>query len=86
MKTTLSEAAAYYKENDPRGEYILVLHGADPEALMDEERAKWEDIPVPQHIQQYIDAGMTKKEAIKQVSLDRGVPKREIYNISIENK
>ena len=86
MKTTLSEAAAYYKENDPRGEYILVLEGADPAALTAEERAKWDDITVQEHIQQYLDSGMTKKEAIKQVSLDRGVPKREIYNISIENK
>ena len=34
-KTTLGEAVAYYKENDPRGEYVLVLAGADPAAVAD---------------------------------------------------
>ena len=32
VKTTLGEAVAYYKDHDPRGEYVLVVAGADPAA------------------------------------------------------
>ena len=32
-KTTLGEAVAFYKDNDPRGEYVLVLAGTDPAAV-----------------------------------------------------
>ena len=35
-KTTLGEAVAFYRENDPRGEYVLVLAGADPAQLAEE--------------------------------------------------
>ena len=35
-KTTLGEAVAFYRENDPRGEYVLVLAGADPTRLAEE--------------------------------------------------
>ena len=31
-------------------------------------------------MQKYLSQGMDKKEAIKQVAKDRGIPKREVYN------
>ena len=35
-KTTLGEAVEHYKTNEPRGEYVLVLAGADPARLAEE--------------------------------------------------
>lgn len=70
---TLSEAVAYYSENQPRGEFVLVIEGADEEAPVGA------DLPVAEHVQKYIDAGMTKMDAIKAAARDRGVPKSEVY-------
>ena len=34
---------------------------------------------IEEHMQKYLDQGMDKKEAMKQVAKDRGVSKRDIY-------
>ena len=83
MKTTLAEACDYYDSHEPRGEYILVIAGADPEQIAEETRRQWDEMSVEEHLQMYMDRGLTKKDAIKQVASDRGVPKREIYNLTI---
>ncbi len=77
LRTTLSEAVAYYEENTPRGEYVLVLEGAREGSTA--ESAFWADMTVPEHVAHYITSGMTKKDAIKAAARDRGVPKNEVY-------
>lgn len=79
MRCTLEEAVGYYSENDPRGEYVLVIEGTKGEAL----GAFWQDMTVDAHIEYYISQGMKKMDAIKQVAKDRGVPKNEIYKQTI---
>jgi 16S rRNA (cytidine1402-2'-O)-methyltransferase len=71
------EAAAYYEENAPRGEYVLVLEGAREGCTAEE--AFWVNMTVPNHVAYYVSQGMTKKEAIKTAAKDRGVPKNEVY-------
>ena len=77
--TSLSEACAYYQENTPRGECVLVLEGKSRQSIAQEEREKWENVPLLEHMEQYLQQGMSKKEAMKCVAKDRGVSKREIY-------
>ena len=79
VRDTLSGILALYEDAKPRGECVLVISGADREALLEEERKKWEDISIEEHFASYTAAGMDRKEAMKQVAKDRGVPKREIY-------
>ena len=78
---TLSEAAELYKEKQPRGEYVLVIEGLDREELLFKQQEASREMPVEEHVEMYIKEGMTKKDAIKQAAADRGVPKREIYNM-----
>ncbi len=78
---TLSEAAELYKEKQPRGEYVLVIEGLDRAELLFKQQEASREIPVEEHVEMYIKEGMTKKDAIKQAAADRGVPKREIYNM-----
>lgn len=78
--TTLGEAAAYYEANEPKGECVLVVAGKSREEVDEEKRSHWEGMGIEEHIQMYLDQGMDRKEAMKQVAKDRGVPKREIYN------
>lgn len=77
--TTLEEACEYYKDNEPRGEYVLVIAGRDREAVKKQQQESWQEISLEEHMQQYLSKGMDRKEAMKQVAKDRGVSKREIY-------
>ena len=79
-KTTLEDACAYYETNDPRGEYVLIIAGKTREEVAAEETARWEELSIEEHLQQYLDEGMDKKDAMKAVAKDRGVSKRDIYN------
>jgi len=77
--TTLSQALAYYEENEPKGECVLVVEGRSREELRQEEVSKWEEMSVEEHMGYYEKQGIDRKEAMKRVAKDRGVAKREIY-------
>lgn len=79
VPTTLEEALAYYKTEEPRGEYVLVLEGKSFAEKRQEEIASWENRSIEEHMAHYEAQGMDNKTAMKQVARDRGVGKREIY-------
>lgn len=79
-RCTISEAISKYGNDPPRGEFVLVIEGADEGRLRTEAAEAWSEMDIKEHVELYIGQGMEKKEAIKKVSLDRGVSKREIYN------
>ena len=79
-RTTIAGAIAHYEENEPRGEYVLVIEGgthtreASPaEALC--------LLPPAEHVAYYEKQGMKRMDAIKQAAKDRGMPKNELYRI-----
>ncbi len=76
---TFAEAAAFYQESQPRGEYVLVIEGRPREDAASENAAKWADISVAEHYEQYLSEGLSSKEAMKQVAADRGISKNEVY-------
>lgn len=76
---TLTDALSYYQDHEPRGEYVLILAGRDPAELEAEEKSSWESISIEEHMERYLSQGLSRKDAMKRVALDRGVPKREIY-------
>lgn len=79
--TSLGEAVRYYEEEEPKGECVLVIDGLKAEELAEKEREKYADLPLNDHMKLYLDKGMDKKEAMKAVAADRGVSKREIYQL-----
>ena len=78
--TTFEEACEYYDNNEPKGEYVLVIQGKSREIIKQEEVKTWEAMTIEEHMKVYTDKGMDKKEAMKAVAKDRGVSKRDIYN------
>lgn len=78
-RTTLSDVLNYFKDNEPRGEYVLVLDGKTFREKEQEARQAWEDMPLADHMAYYEAQGADHKEAMKLVAKDRGVSKREIY-------
>jgi len=79
IPTTLGEAAREYEEEEPRGEYVLIIEGKDPKELDKEERSKWQDMSIKDHVDMYIEEGLDKMDAMKKAASDRGVGKRDIY-------
>ncbi|MCR5249539.1 MAG: 16S rRNA (cytidine(1402)-2'-O)-methyltransferase [Lachnospiraceae bacterium] len=79
-RMTTTEAVAHYEENEARGEYVLVIEGRDPQELVKERQARWEELSLEEHVALYEKEGIDHKAALKQVALDRGIPKREVYD------
>ena len=60
---------------------VLVIEVKSREEIRAGEIAGWESMSVQEHMDFYMGEGMGKKEAMKQVAKDRGVGKREIYQM-----
>ena len=80
-RTTIESAISYYTENEPKGEFVLVIEGRNREEMKKEKQASFEEMPVSEHMEIYLNQGIDKKEAMKLVAKDRGVSKRDIYNM-----
>ena len=76
---SISEMLDYYKENEPRGEYVLVLEGKSFETIAEEEKKSWEAMTIEEHMAIYEGQGIDRKEAMKLVAKDRGISKRDVY-------
>lgn len=73
---TAAELLALFEEKKPKGEFVVVISGADPQ----EKTLSLSELSVEDHMDHYLKEGLSEKEAMKQVARDRGVSKREIYN------
>lgn len=78
--TTFDEAMEYYKTNNPKGEYVLIIEGVSIEEKEEEAQREFENLTVTEHVNMLISGGMDKKEAIKKAASERGISKREVYN------
>ena len=79
FRTDLENSIAYYKENEPKGEFVLVIEGRSFEDIARAETDDWLTLSVEEHMKHYLDQGLDKKDAMKAVAKDRGVSKQEIY-------
>ena len=78
--TTLNDAVEFYKDNIPKGEYVLVVAGKSDEEEEIENAEKYASMSVKEHVDMLIENGTDKKQAIKDVATLRGIPKRDVYN------
>lgn len=69
----LSEAIGFYTENKPRGEFVLIIEGAEDAPVTEF------DMSIREHVEKYIAEGMTKMDAIKAAAKDRNLPKSTVY-------
>lgn len=82
--TTLKNALSYYEENEPKGEYVLVLSGKDPKQIRQDKQREWTEISLSEHMKIYEEQGIDHKEAMKKVAKDRGISKRDVYQSLLE--
>ncbi len=79
LTMSLQEAVNHYCNQTPRGEFVVVLKGVQTS----DQQKNFSQISIEDHIKEYLEAGMSKKEAVKQVAKDRNIPKSEVYPYSI---
>lgn len=80
LRFTLKEAVDYYKENEAKGEYVLVIEGVDRESLQKDREEAFQSMTIRQHYEMYLEEGMNDKDAMKQVAKDRNISKRDVYS------
>lgn len=79
FQTTIQELIAFYENEKPLGECVLVIEGKSRREIQAESQASWEQMSIEDHMKLYEEQGVPRKEAMKLVAKDRGVTKREIY-------
>lgn len=84
--TTLAGALERFFQEEPKGEFVLVVEGRAPEDILREEQESWEAIPIPEHMEQYLSQGMDSKSAMKAVAKDRGISRREVYQFLLDKE
>ena len=60
---------------------MLVIEGKKIEEIRKEKEASYKEMDINEHMKLYMDKGMDKKDAMKAVAVDRGMPKREVYKM-----
>lgn len=79
---SISEVIDFFLEKGIKGEFVLVVEGKQQKDIDNEEKEKWKDLSIEEHIILLINEGLTKKEAIKKVTKDRGVERNTVYKIA----
>ena len=81
VRTTLGEAVEKYTETPPKGEFVLIIAGAEPEV---------EEVPTETDAAAYLakllESGLSRKDAIKQTAKDLGLPKNVVYDLALNCK
>ncbi|MGN0240563.1 MAG: 16S rRNA (cytidine(1402)-2'-O)-methyltransferase [Candidatus Weimeria sp.] len=80
IQTTFGDAVDFYRENEPRGEYVLVIEGRSRQEVLEDKQQAFSGMSLEEHMKIYTDQGMSEKDAMKAVARDRGVSKRDIYS------
>ena len=78
VHTTLSQASAYYRDNEPRGAYVLVVAGAQPRPLSPISLEEGAALVLERR-----SAGLGMKEAVRQTADDTGLSRKELYHAAI---
>lgn len=81
-RTTLSEAVEFYTENKPKGEFVLVIEGADEQSLAPSETLE----QALEQVKALVEKGMRGADACKQIAKATGFSKGDLYAKLLEEK
>jgi len=81
VRTTLGEAVEKYTVNPPKGEFVLIVAGAEPEVP---EAATEAD--AAQRVQQLMQEGLSRKDAVKQTAKELNLPKNVVYDAALSSE
>jgi len=82
LKLKLSEAIKKYEKEQARGEFVITIEGNSGEAMDKPLISQYDRIEICKDVESYIKKGITKKDAIKMTASNRGISKRDVYQIT----
>lgn len=77
MRSNISQVRAYYEDNDPRGEYILIIEGSNE--TRPDKKDSYDGLDERAYVIKLMEEGLSKKDAIKMVAKDRKLKKDIVY-------
>ncbi len=77
--TGLQAALTLYQQQEPKGEFVLIVQGRDRKQMDAQEQEAFLALPLEAHMKFYTDQGIDRKEAMKLVAKDRGISRRDVY-------
>ncbi|QST00117.1 16S rRNA (cytidine(1402)-2'-O)-methyltransferase [Pontibacillus sp. ALD_SL1] len=78
IRGTASEVLEWAHTEQVRGEFCIIVEGRQSQEE-ESESNWWDELSLVEHVEHYIERGQSSKDAIKQVSVDRKISKREVY-------
>lgn len=81
VRGSLSALVQHFSANEPRGEFTVIVAGCSNQVKA--AAIVMADSPVEEAVASLVAGGMDKKEAIKQVAAERGLPRRDVYQAVI---
>lgn len=76
IRGDISRAINYFTLNSPRGEFVIIIEGNKEK---DNNIDDWQNISLDEHLEYYLNKNVERKDAVKLIAKDRGIPKRIIY-------
>ncbi|WP_237141705.1 SAM-dependent methyltransferase, partial [Selenomonas sp. oral taxon 126] len=83
-RTTLGELLAYYRENEPRGEFVLIVAGADEAHVGAVDDTQ--EMSLAERYEAHLAAGLDKKEAMRRTAQELGISRRAVYQALLAEK
>jgi len=83
LRFSIAEAVDYYQKNEPRGEYVLVVEGANDE-FCQEKTVDFFELSPTKHVKMWEDNGLSHMDAIKAAAKERGMKKSDFYKLLTE--
>ena len=82
-RMTLGDLLAHYRDSEPRGEFVLVVAGADEPAVAADDV---EEMSLMERYAAHIAKGLDKKEAMRRTAQELGISRREVYQAVLGEK
>lgn len=84
IRLTLKTAIQKYEAEPPKGEFVLIIEGADKDEII---RTQKESLPSAEELlKKYSEQGESGKPLVKRVADELSMPKREVYDIYLKLK
>ena len=84
VRGSIEEVIQIFSARTVKGEFVLVVEGKTQDEIDKECKDKWESLSIEEHVVAVMNEGLSKKDAIKKVSKERGIQKNEVYKLAID--
>ncbi|MCM0761341.1 16S rRNA (cytidine(1402)-2'-O)-methyltransferase [Sporomusa paucivorans] len=85
VRGTLGSISLHFNEHQPRGEFTLIVAGISDDEVVAAEADSFAGLDVIQAVQMLIERGINKKDAIREVASQKGLPKRQVYQAVLDS-